>query len=69
MTKTTVTAPSVPATLAQQQAAFTAEGSPPPGKVLTAGAMAPPRDQPRLAAARHRPIRGTITLKRASASK
>ncbi|QTN23416.1 hypothetical protein HZ992_25515 [Rhizobacter sp. AJA081-3] len=65
MNKPAATPVPAPKTLAEQKADFTAEGSPPPGKVATStpdtaaepGKATPPR----------KPVRATLTLKRPAA--
>jgi hypothetical protein len=52
-------------TLAQQKSDFTAEGSPPPGKVFTSTPVRSP--EPKAAALSQRPVRRTITLKQVTA--
>lgn len=49
-------------TLAEQKSDFTAEGSPPPGKVSTSTPVNSPDSK--TATPTRRPVRGTITLKR-----
>ena len=62
MNKPVVTPVPVAKTLAQQKSDFTAEGSPPPGKVSTTTPDGTP--EPAQASPTLRPVRATITLKR-----
>jgi len=52
-------------TLAEQNSDFTAESSPPPGKVSTSTPVRSPK--PGKAAPTQRPVRATITLKQVAA--
>lgn len=63
MTKTKVAPAPEPATLADQKSDFTAEGSPPPGKVSTSPPLTV-RDTSQTRPAPSARFRGTITLKR-----
>jgi uncharacterized protein YjlB len=49
-------------TLVEQNSDFTAEGSPPPGKVATSTPVS--SSEPEKASPTQRPVRATITLKR-----
>lgn len=61
MDKPVVIPAPVAKTLAEQKSDFTAEGSPPPGKVSTSTPVGPPHSK--MATPTQRPVRGTITLK------
>jgi hypothetical protein len=65
MNKPIVTSVRAAKTLAQQNADFTAEGSPPPGKVSTSTPVV--SREPQVTTPTQRPVRATITLKRAAA--
>lgn len=65
MTKPVVTPVPAAKTLAEQKSDFTAEGSPPPGKVSTSTPVSSP--DPKRASPTQLPARATITLKRVAA--
>jgi hypothetical protein len=65
MTKPAIAPPPAPFTLTQQKSDFTAEGSPPPGKVSGTTPVTVPEDASALPAGKPR-LRGTIKAKRAS---
>lgn len=62
MNKPVIIPAPVAKTLAEQKSDFTAEGSPPPGKVSTSTPAGSPHSKS--ATPTQRPVRGTITLKR-----
>jgi hypothetical protein len=65
MNKPVVAPVSVAKTLAEQKSDFTAEGSPPPGKVSTSTPVGSPETEG--VAPTDRPVRATVTLKRIAA--
>jgi hypothetical protein len=65
MNKPVVAPVPVAKTLAEQKSDFTAEGSPPPGKVSTSTPVG--SREPEKAIPTARPVRATITLKRVAA--
>lgn len=65
MNKPAATPVPAPKTLAEQKSDFTAEGSPPPGKVSTSTPDTPA--EPDKATQPRKPVRATLTLKRSAA--